>query len=166
MIGVDFSERAVAFCGSRHDVEGLSFVAGDAEGLPFRDGQFDAVINVESSHCYGAVDEFLSQVRRVLRPGGFLLFADLRRAERLALLRDQLNRSGLQIVRETDITRNVLEALGLDSDRRTALIREGVSRIFRNSFLQFAGVRGSGVHERFRSGGLKYLSFVLQKPVH
>ncbi|QDU31359.1 Phthiotriol/phenolphthiotriol dimycocerosates methyltransferase [Anatilimnocola aggregata] len=58
-------------------MEGLSFVVGDAENLPFEDDTFDAVVNVESSHCYRSDPAFLAQVRRVLRTGGHVLFADL-----------------------------------------------------------------------------------------
>ena len=51
--------------------------SGDAESLPFGDEMFDAVVNVESSHCYGSTPAFLAQVKRVLRCGGHFLFADL-----------------------------------------------------------------------------------------
>src|SRR5579863_313982 len=52
MSGVDLAARAVARCRKRYGRPGLSFVAGDAERLPFADGSFDAVLNVEASHCY------------------------------------------------------------------------------------------------------------------
>jgi ubiquinone/menaquinone biosynthesis C-methylase UbiE len=45
-------------------------VHGDAENLPFPQVSFDAVINVESAHCYGSIERFLAEVHRVLRPGG------------------------------------------------------------------------------------------------
>jgi ubiquinone/menaquinone biosynthesis C-methylase UbiE len=49
--------------------------------MPFPDASFDAVINVESSHCYPSMGRFLSEVHRVLRPRGSLLFADLRTSD-------------------------------------------------------------------------------------
>jgi SAM-dependent methyltransferase len=76
--GVDFSDRAVAFCRDAHRHPGLDFVHGDAEALPFEDARFDAAINVESSHCYGDMGRFLAEVHRVLRPGGHLLWTDFR----------------------------------------------------------------------------------------
>ena len=57
---------------------GLDFVHGDAENLPFPDESFDAVINVEASHIYPHFDRFLSEVKRVLRPGGHFLHVDFR----------------------------------------------------------------------------------------
>ena len=75
--GVDFARNAVNFCRRRHRHDALTFTRGDAERLPFPDASFDAVLNVESSHCYPDVPRFLREVRRVLRPGGALLFADM-----------------------------------------------------------------------------------------
>ena len=67
MTAVDFSARAVRFCQEAHPIDGLTFVHGDAEALPFDDESFDAVINVDSSHCYGSMPAFLREVKRVLR---------------------------------------------------------------------------------------------------
>ena len=53
----------------------------DAEKLPFDDESFDAIINVESSHCYPHIDSFLSEVRRVLAPGGCFGIVDFRKIE-------------------------------------------------------------------------------------
>jgi ubiquinone/menaquinone biosynthesis C-methylase UbiE len=77
MTGLDFSERAVVLCTKHRQAPGLRFVRGDAQSMPFPDGFFDAVVNVESSHCYRSVDMFLAEVNRVLRPDGTLFFADL-----------------------------------------------------------------------------------------
>lgn len=76
--GLDFNPAGIAFCRERHNLPGLDFVQGDAESLPFVDQSFDAVINVEASHCYPRFPRFLAEVARVLRPGGHFLYADLR----------------------------------------------------------------------------------------
>ena len=47
---LDFNSSGIAFCQERHKLPGLKFVQGDAQDLPFPDGSFDAVINVEASH--------------------------------------------------------------------------------------------------------------------
>jgi len=163
MVGVDFSERAVAFCNKNYSVQGLSFLTGDAERLPFKDDSFDAVVNVESSHCYGSVDSFFSQVKRVLRPDGHFLYADFRGKGMIDTLRQQVHGSGMRLVREKNITRNVVEALKLDHDRRMRLIRESRHKVLSKVLQQFAGVKGSKVFEGFRTGTLHYLSFVLRK---
>jgi ubiquinone/menaquinone biosynthesis C-methylase UbiE len=163
VVGVDFSEKAVAFCNSNYSVQGLSFLQGDAESLPFDDNSFDAVVNVESSHCYSSMDAFLAQVRRILRPGGYLLYADLRDRDRIEMLNEQLSRSGMRLIKRFDITRNVIEAMNQDSDRKMELIGESVPRLFLNSFKEFAGIRGSAIYEGLSAGEVIYQSFVLQK---
>jgi ubiquinone/menaquinone biosynthesis C-methylase UbiE len=161
--GVDYVQEAVASCNSRYRLEGLSFTRGDAEDLPFSEDSFDVVLNVESSHCYPSVDRFFEEVVRVLRTQGYLLFADLRAREQMDRLRDQLTRSGLSIVAEESITRNVLRALELDSDRRLTQIRSRAPRWIHPSVANFAGVEGSPVFEALRTGRVDYVRFVAQK---
>lgn len=163
MIGLDFSENAVRFCNEKYNVEGLSFEGGNAESLPFPDNSFDVVVNVESSHCYSSMDAFLVQVKRVLREGGYFLMADFRRKEALKDFRKSLKGSGLTLIKETNITQNILEAMTLDDERKTALIKKSIHRSLVGFFLQFAGTSGSLIHERFISGETIYLSYVLQK---
>ncbi len=167
VVGVDFSKRAVAFCKKRYSfVEGLSFVVGDAECLPFRDDSFDAVVNVESSHCYGSINAFLMQVKRVLRQGGYFLYADFRDKDEIDNLRRELRHSGMTLIKETNITTNVIEALNLDNERKLTLIQKAVHKMLLGPFQEFAGVRGSMMYEGFRTGEVIYSSFVLQKPNH
>jgi SAM-dependent methyltransferase len=161
--GVDFSANAVAFCRRRHSVIGLSFREGAAERLPFEADAFDAVLNVESSHCYASMNDFLSEVRRVLKPGGFFLYADLRAIHDLQTLQSQLDNCGMNIIAETDITENVLSALDADHDRKSALIHRLIPRPLLASFNDFAGTRGSAIYEGFRSGSFTYRAFVLEK---
>jgi len=167
VVGVDFSKRAVAFCNKSYSfVEGLSFVVGDAEFLPFKENSFDVVVNVESSHCYGSMNAFLMQVKRVLQGGGYFLYADFRDKDEIDILRTQLRHSGMTLIKETNITTNVIEALNLDNERKMALIQEAVHKMLLGPFQEFAGVRGSMMYEGFRTGEVIYSSFVLQKPNH
>jgi SAM-dependent methyltransferase len=164
LTGVDFSDRAIAFCRRRHAMEGLSFEEGSAEALPFKDSTFDAVLNVESSHCYASMDTFLNEVQRVLRPGGFFLHADFRDSASLGQWQQELKNSGMRILSGIDITGNVLAALDADNDRKSALIRKYIPRPLLASFEDFAGMRGSAVYNGFRSGRLVYMVFLLERP--
>ena len=167
VVGVDFSRSAVALCNKSYSfVEGLSFVAGDAEFLPFKDNSFDVIVNVESSHCYGSMNAFLIQVTRVLQEGGYFLYADFRDKDEIDILRRQLRHSGMTLINETNITTNVIEALNLDNERKMALIQESVHKVLLTPFQEFAGVIGSMMYEGFRAGEVIYSSFVLQKPNH
>ena len=163
MTGIDLSKSAVDFSRQRHRVDGLEFRVGDAESLPFGDDSFDAVINVESSHCYPSFEKFLGEVRRVLRPGGHFLYADFRKREKVEAWRNGLRSAKLEMLCEIDITRNVIAALDHDNDRKLALIQQLIPRILHKSFFDFAALRGSFVFEGFQSGELVYMSFVLRK---
>lgn len=76
--GLDLNQAGIKLCKKRHRLPGLDFVRGDAENLPFDDESFDVVLNVEASHCYPHFRRFLAEVVRVLRPGGYFPYADLR----------------------------------------------------------------------------------------
>jgi SAM-dependent methyltransferase len=163
MTGMDLSPQAIALSRERYRVEGLDFRVGDAERLPFENGSLDAIVNVESSHCYPSFHRFLKEVDRVLRPGGYLLYADFRARENVPAWRKSLEDSGLSVLRETNITANVVSALELDNERKLALICRLVPRPLQASFLDFAAVKGSTLYEGFRSGEFSYRSFILRR---
>jgi len=163
MKGIDFSRKAIEFCRKYYSVDGLSFLQGDAENLPLANNSVDAIINLESSHCYGSMTKFLSEVYRVLRPDGHFLFSDHRDHDKLNLLREQLKDSGLRLVKETDITSNVVAALDLDNDRKQRMIAQKCPRILRREAEEFAAMKGSRAYRTFKSGYSRYLSFVLCK---
>jgi ubiquinone/menaquinone biosynthesis C-methylase UbiE len=165
MVGVDFSKNAVSLCQEHYRVKGLSFIPGDAEALPFRENAFDVVLNVESSHCYASMGQFLSQVNRVLKPGGYFLFADFRVKMRFDELTHLLDRSGFQSLRYKDISANVLKALDEDEKYRNHLIDKGAPSWLRKLMREFSGTKGTTFYKRLLSGEVIYHSHILQKPV-
>jgi SAM-dependent methyltransferase len=163
LTGVDFSGKAIQFCKYTYDVDGLLFIKGDAESLPFDAEGFDVVINIESSHCYGSMEAFLGNVKRVLRHDGYLLYADLRNRNDVAVLQRQMEQSGMKILKREDITSNVVRSLDLDNERKLLLIRAFFRNWLWKPFQQFAGVKGSKIYTGFQSGAMVYLHYVLQK---
>ena len=68
VVGVDFSPAMLAI--AREQAPNARFIEGDAQDLPFGDGEFDAVVsNLGVCHVPDQ-SRVLSEVRRVLRPGG------------------------------------------------------------------------------------------------
>ena len=163
LTGLDFSDRAIQFCKHAHAVNGLSFIKGDAESLPFDAASFDAVINIESSHCYRSMETFLANAKRVLRHNGYFIYADFRNKDDVALLHSQMEQSGMKILKREDITANVLRSLDLDHQRKLLLIRALFPDWLLKPFLEFAGVKGSKIYSSFQSGTMIYLHYVLQK---
>jgi SAM-dependent methyltransferase len=165
MTGLDLTSESIDFCQRYYTTPGLNFVQGDAEALDFGESDpFDAVINVESSHCYVSMNKFLDGAYRILKPGGHFLFADFRDADEIDGLRQTFTDAGFRILEEEDIGANVVQALEIDNDRKQALIRKKVPKMLRHFFNEFAGMTGTkSSYSTFRSGEKIYLRLVLQK---
>lgn len=163
VVGVDYSDNAVNLCLDHYCVEGLSFVPGDAENLPFDDQSFDVVLNVESSHCYGSMVDFLTQVKRVLKPGGYFMFADFRHLEQLDDLHEQLEMTGMSLITHENITPNVIKALDVDHGRRFSHIQRGVPKILHKLLREFAGNKDTWIYKGFQTGDIVYQNFLFQK---
>jgi ubiquinone/menaquinone biosynthesis C-methylase UbiE len=156
MVGMDLAKNAVKFAQKNFARTNLEYQQGNAEALPFPDASFDVVINVESSHAYGSVSTFLQEVRRVLRPGGVFLITDMRGAPGLQLLQEQLKNSGLELQEETDITRNVVQAIETEEPIKKERIRRLVPKWLVPAFEEFAGVKDSAIHRDLDSRDLIY----------
>ena len=73
------------------------------------------MLNLESSHCYAGFAQFLSEVCRVLRPGGFFAYADcwflnIFEYDWEARL-EALHAAPLRLISEEDISAEVFQAL-------------------------------------------------------
>jgi ubiquinone/menaquinone biosynthesis C-methylase UbiE len=163
LTGVDLNPQAIQFCRQNHTSNGLVFVHGSAETLEFKDGSFDAVINVEASHCYGSMQRFLQEVKRVLRPRGHFLFADIRRQEDIALLNDQLTRSGLEVLSTEDITANVIQSIEVDNARKKEWVQTLAPRGFQGFFEGFVRLKETPSYAALASREECYLRYVLRK---
>jgi SAM-dependent methyltransferase len=91
VVAIDQSERMVEVARAR----GVDALVGDVQDLPFRDGSFDVAVAAWMLYHVEDVDRALSELARVLRPGGRLVavtnntrehlreFADLLGSERV-----------------------------------------------------------------------------------
>lgn len=162
-LGIDLAAGAVDFCHRFHRHPGLSFRQGDAQKLPLGDESCDVVLNVESSHRYSDLPAFLAEVRRVLRPGGYLLLSDFRREHDIPALQRDLAECGLTPRREEEITAHVAAALRQDDGRRRRLVGKMVPGFARPLALNFAGTVGSPCYIRFSTHACVYMEYVFQK---
>ena len=163
IIGVDFSKNAVDFCNQLYKRENLSFMEGNAEKLPFENGSFDVVYNVESSHCYGDMKSFVSEVYRVLKPGGVFAWADLRLKQDLEKDETIFKESSFNLISKENITPNVIQALDLISEQKEQAIQERVPKFIQKIFSEFAGVRNSKIFKGFKDGTMVYWVFRFKK---
>ena len=155
--GIDFSEAAIEICRKNYRLEGLAFQVGDAEPLAFPDRQFDAVVNIESSHCYPSLGKFYREVHRVLKPQGVFLYADFFWNKRH---KKYMEDAGFSISEE-DITQNIVLAAERGYDLRKEWIKKVVPERLFNEALEWSGTKGTQMYRRFKKGRLPYKRFVL-----
>lgn len=162
-VGLDLNPTGVRFCRQRHQVPGLSFVQGDAENLPFADHSFDAVVNVEASHCYPNFPRFLAQVARVLKPGGYFCYADFRFAEGLSDWERALAGAPLSQVATQVINAEVLRGMDLNSARSQHLLVRHLPQFLHSLGRDFAGIQGSRIYNALKEDRLSYRSYCFVK---
>lgn len=162
-LGVDLDRQAVSFCNQHYRLAGLAFQQGDAQQLNLKDGSFDALFNVESSHRYPRMELFLREVKRLLRPQGYFLFVDFRYDHEIAELNNQLLATGMKIIGEQSITANVVEALQADDSRKRTLVQKLAPRCLQTIALNFAGAVGSETYNQFASRKYEYRFYIVQK---
>lgn len=161
--GLDLNPTGIRFCQRRHHVPNLTFMQGDAQKLPFADESLDAVINVEASHCYPDFPGFLSEVARVLRPGGHFLYADFRFRDDLAAWESAIAAAPLQIVQARDIRAEVLRGMETNAARSKALVVQRLPRFLHSLGSDFAGLPGARVYEALKRGEMAYRSWCFRK---
>lgn len=76
--GCDISTNWLEKARSRAAAEGLeiTFEEGDAESLPYQDGQFDAVVSLIGAMFAPRPDRVAAELTRVCRPGGIIAMAN------------------------------------------------------------------------------------------
>jgi ubiquinone/menaquinone biosynthesis C-methylase UbiE len=160
---IDQNPKAIEYNRKTHGALGIDFHIGDAQALDFPGGNFDAVINVEASHCYPRQDAFFKSVYRVLRAGGHLLYADFRTPAHAPQLDSDIAEAGFQVKSKTDITAHVLAALKRTSERYRKLVHGFTPKILHPVMETFAAVEGSGVYNSFVNRERIYYSYCLVK---
>lgn len=161
--GLDLNPKGIEFCQQRHRQPGLNFVQGDAGHLPFSNGAFDAVVNVEASHCYPDFAKFLVEVARVLKPGGYFLYADFRFSDGISEWEYAMENAPLMIKQNRDISEEVLRGMEMNSARSTELLIRTLPKLLHNLGRDFAGVKGSRIYNALERNELTYRSYCFQK---
>lgn len=165
-IGMDLAQSAVDLANKMHVATNLKFIQGSAESIPLADDSIDVVVNVESCHAYGSVPKFLNEVKRVLKPGGYLLMVDFRNqanVENMETLINQLQATGMQIIEQENIGPNVVKSIEAEDVSKRARIEKLVPAKWQKLFCEFAGVVGSSFYTTLKENNRKYYRFVLQK---
>jgi SAM-dependent methyltransferase len=71
--GADLSAEAIKYANRKFQHPKLTYRLADALNMPFADGSFDGVVSLETLEHLRTPERFLSEVVRVLRPGGIFI---------------------------------------------------------------------------------------------
>lgn len=73
--GIDISAEMIEFAKQKlSPISNLQFLVGDAENLDFPDASFNAALCASSLFFVPDMEQALKEAKRVLKPGGFVLF--------------------------------------------------------------------------------------------
>ncbi len=171
MVGVEFLASSVRAADALWEAksERPVFIQGDAHRLPLGDASVDVVFNLESALHYANKDIFISECRRVLKPGGRLCLGDITTDHKLLFApvmllnklpsqfnsnvylwsgtdyKDALRRHGFEILSHEQASRPVADALA-----------DGLESIKHRGWRASKGFRG-------RTAFLAFLEFLLRK---
>ena len=73
--GLDITPKMIEVAKNKN-LEGVNWVVGDCENLPFEENSFDAIICSNSFHHYPNPQKFFNSAKKVLKPGGRLILQD------------------------------------------------------------------------------------------
>lgn len=163
-IGIDLSEKAIGFCQQHNKFTNMQWMQGSSDNLALPDESVDVVINIESSHFYPSMRRFIHEVHRILKPNGYVAFADLRLHFQVDALDRCFSASGLKLLQRTDISLQVLNSLTQLSDMRKAHINSFYPTMWRQFVRELSAVKGTDSYNSFINGQQKYFYYLLQKP--
>ena len=76
-VGIDVHEKAIEYANKQFEVKPVRFEKMNAENLSFEDNIFDTVGIQYSLHHMKKLDKVLSEMFRVLKPGGYFLIGEM-----------------------------------------------------------------------------------------
>lgn len=161
--GLDLNAAGIKLCQKLHQLPGLEFVRGNAENLPFDNESFDVVLNIEASHCYPHFPRFLAEVARVLCPGGYFVYADLRPSNQVAAWEVDLADSRLRQLSQREINAEVLRGIDVNSQKSRDLVDRHLPTFLRFAGREFIGVQGTQLSRYLEGGELSYRMYSFAK---
>jgi len=161
VVGVDRQPDVIQQARRRFVGEaGLEFVCAPMTRVPFQHQSFDVVLSIDSTHGLADMDAFFEEARRMLRPGGELLLADLR--EDWGPDEVRMVGHGFELVGVEELTEAVLLALDEDAPRRKRLAASQPWGL-RGAAEVLLGVPGTPLYEGLKAGWLQYVSYRLRR---
>jgi O-antigen biosynthesis protein len=75
VVGIDVAAEAIQHAAENYTADNLSFLCGDTRRIPLAAGSVEVVVSFETIEHLGEQEEFIREIKRVLRPGGLLILS-------------------------------------------------------------------------------------------
>ncbi len=75
VVGVDISEEAVLHAQKKYSKSNLHYKVGSTSGIPLQNEEIDVVVSFETIEHHDEHEKMLSEIKRVLKPGGVLIIS-------------------------------------------------------------------------------------------
>ncbi|MEK5468041.1 methyltransferase domain-containing protein [Paenibacillus sp. FSL R7-0210] len=166
IVGLDICPANIAYCSAKSRWAEAFYLVGDAENIPFADGSFDVVLNMESAHAYPNRSRFYEEVYRIMRTGGVFLYTELMLEDQVTQNVRLLEEAGLSVIRNQDVTSNVLLSCEENAKQRTGT--QGIANNANAStnigdISDFIALPGSKKYEEMKAGTRQYRMMNLVK---
>jgi len=166
IVGLDICPANITYCNAKSRGGESFYLVGDAENIPFADESFDVVLNIESAHAYPNRSRFYEEVYRIMRGGGVFLYTELMLGDQVAQNLRLLEEVGLSVIRNQDVTSNVLLSCDESAKQRTGT--QGIASNAKAStnigdINDFISLPGSKKYEEMKAGTRQYRMMNLVK---
>ena len=118
---------------------------------------------LESKRLFTPMAMSAKEAYRVLKPGGYFLYADFRFSDGIAKWETAIHMAPLKLKQARDISPEVLRGMECNSARSVELLDRKLPKFLHGLGRDFAGVKGSRVYNALLLGGLSYRSYCFLK---
>ncbi|WP_339222191.1 class I SAM-dependent methyltransferase [Paenibacillus sp. FSL H8-0332] len=159
IVGLDICPANIAYCSAKSRGGEAFYLVGDAENIPFADESFDIVLNMESAQAYPNRSRFYEEVYRIMRVGGVFLYTELMLEDQVAKNVRLLEEAGLSVIRNQDVTSNVLLSCDENAKQRTGpqgIANNANASMNNGDISDFIALPGSKKYEEMKAGTQQY----------
>ena len=135
--GIDIDPQQIEL--AKKDASGIKnirYYEADATNLPFGDRAFDIVLSFGVMHHIENWLDALKEIRRVLKPGGYLLYADIIYPEKITSMDRSSSMSFGLVTIDIDELNSFLEKFGfttIHSQRKKRLVCKNYEAVYRRN---------------------------------
>ena len=135
--GIDIDPEQIELaCKDTAGMPNIRFLEADAADLPFSDGSFDIVLSLGVLHHIHNWLDVLKEIKRILRPDGYFVYADIIYPERVTRMDSSSKRSFGLVTIDIDELNSFLEKFGfttIHSEVSNRLVCRNYEAVYRRS---------------------------------